>query len=71
MGLTFDIKFITTKHDIKVGYVVAKKYCVVASIDHGCVSTELMTEDDIDETIDTFLAELEELRTAAKEKLKE
>ena len=71
MGLTFDIQFITTNRDVKVGYVVVKKNCTVASINHGCISLELMTEDDIDLEINNLLAELEELRTIAKKKLKE
>jgi hypothetical protein len=71
MSSIFDIEFITTKHDIKVGYVVVKKYCRVGSLKHDCITPELMSEEDIDEEINTLLAELEELRTIAKEKLKE
>lgn len=71
MSRTFDIQFITTNRDVKVGYVVVKKNCTVASINHGCITPELMSEEDIDMEINTLLAELEELRTTAKEKLKE
>ena len=71
MSKVFDLQFITTNRDVKIGYVVVKIYCRVGSLENDCITPELMSEEDIDLEINTLLAELEALRTTAKEMLKE
>ena len=70
MDNIFDIQFLTTNRDVKIGYVMVKKYCRVGSLNHDCISSELFTAEDVDKAINTLVAELEHLRAAAKRQLK-
>lgn len=65
----FDLKFVNLDHSKKVGQIVVTNPTRLYGTCYSAISGGVETEDDVDKAINFLIAELEEIRIAAKKEL--